>query len=39
MSAQKGPVATLLIKEGRVSKGDVVLAGSAYGRVKRLKNS
>ncbi|MGD2095643.1 MAG: translation initiation factor IF-2 N-terminal domain-containing protein, partial [Phycisphaerales bacterium] len=28
-SAQRGPVATLLISEGRLKKGDVVLAGSA----------
>ena len=39
MSAKRGPVATLLIKEGRLKKGDVVLAGDAYGRVKMLKNS
>jgi len=39
MSAQRGAVATLLIKEGRLSRGDVVLAGSAYGRVKTLKDS
>ncbi|MHC4624494.1 MAG: translation initiation factor IF-2, partial [Planctomycetota bacterium] len=39
MSAKRGPVATLLIKEGRLSKGDVILANSAYGRVKTLKNS
>ncbi len=39
MSPQLGPVATLLIKEGRLSKGDVMLAGSAYGRVKSLKDS
>ena len=39
MSPQQGPVATLLIEEGRLSKGDVVLAGCAYGRVKMLKNS
>ncbi len=39
MSAQKGPVATLLIKEGQLNKGDIVLAGCAYGRVKALKNS
>ena len=39
ISPQQGPVATLLIKEGRLSKGDVVLAGGAYGRVKMLKNS
>jgi len=39
MSAQRGPVATLLIKEGRLKKGQVVLAGGTYGRVKMLKNS
>jgi len=39
MSAKRGPVATLLIKEGRLKKGDVALAGDAYGRVKMLKNS
>jgi translation initiation factor IF-2 len=39
MSAKSGPVATLLIKEGRLKNGDVVLAGNAYGRVKMLKNS
>jgi len=39
MSPRQGPVATLLIKEGRLGKGDVVLAGCAYGRVKTLKNS
>ena len=39
MSSQRGPVATLLIKEGRLQKSDVVLAGSTYGRVKMLRNS
>jgi len=39
MSPQQGPVATLLIKEGQLTKGDVILAGSTYGRVKMLKNS
>ena len=39
MSAQQGPVATLLIKEGQLKKSDVVLAGCAYGRIKMLKNS
>jgi translation initiation factor IF-2 len=39
MSPQLGPAATLLIKEGRLSKGDVVLAGGAFGRVKSLKDS
>jgi translation initiation factor IF-2 len=39
MSSQRGPVATLLIKEGKLSKGDIVLAGCAYGRIKMMKNS
>ena len=39
MSAQRGPVATLLIKEGRLRKSDVVLAGGAFGKVKSLRDS
>ncbi|MCJ7729772.1 MAG: translation initiation factor IF-2 [Sedimentisphaerales bacterium] len=39
MSPQRGPVATLLVKEGRLTKGDVVLAGAAYGRVKTINDS
>jgi len=39
MSSRLGAVATLLIKEGQLNKGDAVLAGSAFGRVKTLKNS
>jgi translation initiation factor IF-2 len=39
MSPQEGPTATLLIKEGVLNKGDVVLAGCAYGRIKMMKNS
>ncbi|UCF43733.1 MAG: translation initiation factor IF-2 [Planctomycetota bacterium] len=39
MSAKRGPVATLLIKEGRLNKGDIVLSGGAFGRVKTLRNS
>jgi len=39
MSARRGPVATLLIRQGRLNKGDVVLAGGAFGRVKILKDS
>jgi len=39
MSPQRGPAATLLVKEGRLTKGDVVLAGTAYGRVKTLNDS
>ena len=38
LSLTRGPVATLLIKEGQINKGDVVLAGCAYGRVKTLKD-
>ena len=39
MSAQEGPVATVLIKEGHLSKGDVLLAGKTYGRVRTMTNS
>ncbi len=39
MDSKRGPVATLLMKEGMLGKGDVVLAGSAYGRIKAMKNS
>jgi translation initiation factor IF-2 len=39
MSPQQGPAATLLIKEGKLNKGDIILAGRAYGRVKMMKNS
>ncbi|MBN1392357.1 MAG: translation initiation factor IF-2 [Sedimentisphaerales bacterium] len=39
LSSQFGPSATILIKEGRLSKGDVVLAGCTFGRVKSLKDS
>ncbi|MBN2018867.1 MAG: translation initiation factor IF-2 [Sedimentisphaerales bacterium] len=38
LSQTRGPIATLLIKEGLLKKGDVVLAGCAYGRVKSLKD-
>jgi translation initiation factor IF-2 len=39
MSAQQGPVATVLVNEGELSKGDIVLAGDTYGRIKMMKNS
>ncbi|MHC4387893.1 MAG: translation initiation factor IF-2 [Planctomycetota bacterium] len=39
MSAKRGPVATLLVKEGKLNKGDTVLAGCAFGKVKSLRNS
>ncbi len=39
MSPQQGPVATVLVKEGQLNKGDVILAGDTFGRVKMMKNS
>ncbi len=39
LSAQQGPVATVLIKEGRLSRGDVILAGKTHGRVKAMRDS
>jgi len=39
MSPQQGPVARLLVKEGALNKGDILLAGSAYGRVKTIRDS
>ncbi len=30
----KGPIATILVSSGTLKRGDVVLAGSAYGRVR-----
>src|ERR671913_1642651 len=32
----RGPVATLLVNRGTLHKGDVVLAGTAYGRVRAM---
>ncbi|MBA3610943.1 MAG: translation initiation factor IF-2 [Rubrobacter sp.] len=32
----RGPVATLLLSRGTLNKGDVVLAGTAYGRVRAM---
>lgn len=34
----RGPVVTLLVQRGKISKGDVLLAGMAYGRVRALLN-
>jgi len=34
----RGPVATVLVQNGTLSKGDVVLAGQEYGRVRALIN-
>ncbi len=35
----KGPVATVLVAEGTLNRGDVVLAGSAYGKVRAMIDS
>jgi translation initiation factor IF-2 len=39
MTPNQGPVATVLIKEGKLSKGDIVLAGAGYGRIRNIKDS
>ncbi|MBE0537405.1 MAG: translation initiation factor IF-2 [Phycisphaerae bacterium] len=39
MTTTQGVVATLLIKEGKLSKGDIILAGTGYGRVRTLRDS
>jgi translation initiation factor IF-2 len=39
MTTNQGPVATVLIKEGKLSKGDIVLAGAGYGRIRSIKDS
>jgi translation initiation factor IF-2 len=39
ISPNKGPIATILIKEGKLKKGDVVLAGTGYGRIRTLRDS
>ncbi len=39
MSPTKGSVATVLLKEGHLDKGDVVLAGGVYGRIRTVIDS
>ncbi|MDE0246272.1 MAG: translation initiation factor IF-2 [Gammaproteobacteria bacterium] len=34
----RGPVTTLLVTEGRLRKGNILLAGSEFGRVQSLRN-
>ncbi len=34
----RGPVATILVKRGTLKRGDIVVAGSAWGRVRALVN-
>ncbi len=35
----KGPVATVLVMEGTLNRGDVILAGGAYGKVRAMLDS
>ena len=39
MTTTQGAVATFLVKEGQLNKGDVIMAGSGYGRVRTMRNS
>jgi translation initiation factor IF-2 len=39
MTPTQGVVATMLIKEGQLKKGGIVLAGGGYGRIRTLKDS
>ncbi|WP_158379841.1 translation initiation factor IF-2 [Candidatus Williamhamiltonella defendens] len=34
----RGPVATVLVKEGTLNKGDIVLCGLQYGRLRAMRN-
>ncbi|QCI23904.1 translation initiation factor IF-2 [Buchnera aphidicola (Macrosiphoniella sanborni)] len=34
----RGPIATVLVKKGNLNKGDIILCGFEYGRVKALRN-
>lgn len=34
----RGPVATVLVREGTLHKGDIVLCGFEYGRVRAMRN-
>ncbi len=34
----RGPVATILVKEGTLRRGDVVLAGAGYGKVRAMQD-
>jgi translation initiation factor IF-2 len=39
MDAGMGPVATVLVQDGTLKVGDVVLAGQGYGRIRQIKDS
>ena len=38
LDSQRGPVATLLIQNGTLKKGDIIVCGDSYGGVKMLEN-
>src|SRR6185312_3749934 len=38
MTADEGVMATVLIQQGTLKRGDIVLCGSAYGRVRAMYN-
>ncbi|MFZ9033163.1 MAG: translation initiation factor IF-2 [Anaerohalosphaeraceae bacterium] len=39
MSQTKGPIATVLVKEGTLEKGTIILAGGASGRIRTMNDS
>jgi translation initiation factor IF-2 len=39
MTPTQGAVATLLVKEGTLEKGDVIVAGESYGRIRSMRDS
>ena len=39
LDKQRGPVAQLLIQNGTLYKGDIIVSGSLYGKVKAIHNS
>jgi len=38
LDSQRGPTATLLVREGTLKKGDIVVCGDSYGRVRILED-
>ncbi len=38
LSRQKGPVATVLVQEGELKVGDIIVCGTQYGRIKALSD-
>ncbi len=38
LDQSQGPVATVLVRNGRLSVGDVVVCGATYGRIRRLRD-